>query len=264
MAFKCKIGLHSWNGCKCKDCGKTRDEQHDWNKDCEKCSICGKTRDEQHDWNGCKCSKCGKTRDEEHKWWNGCKCPKCGKTRDEQHKWHGCKCSKCGKTRDEQHEWRHDWHRSYCYRCNKEMDNFERIYDFISTNNLKEIREAIIIEHMNTRTMKLIGGWNVLLCGDKNEIFSLIWDQFEAVARRYYLNPKKAQIGLTRTYDHYPPADLDSIVISLTLGVNKTGYGEHRTQYEVRVFRCENSQKPFVLMTYLQELGDSGTKLSRL
>ncbi len=50
MAFKCKIGLHSWNGCKCSDCEKTRDEQHDWSNDCEKCSKCGKTRDGNQEW----------------------------------------------------------------------------------------------------------------------------------------------------------------------------------------------------------------------
>ena len=65
MAFKCKIGLHSWNGCKCSECEKTRDEQHDWSKDCEKCSKCGKKRENQHNWSKefVKCSKCGKTRE---------------------------------------------------------------------------------------------------------------------------------------------------------------------------------------------------------
>jgi hypothetical protein len=63
MAFKCKIGLHSWNGCKCSDCEKTRDEQHDWNG-C-KCTKCSKIRDEQHDFskNSEECSCCGKTRE---------------------------------------------------------------------------------------------------------------------------------------------------------------------------------------------------------
>ena len=41
MAFKCKIGFHTWNGCKCTDCGKTRDEQHEWSKDNKKCLKCG-------------------------------------------------------------------------------------------------------------------------------------------------------------------------------------------------------------------------------
>jgi ankyrin repeat protein len=78
MAFKCKIGLHSWNECKCSDCGKTRNNKHDYSKDCEKCSKCGNTRDNQHNWNNdCeKCSKCGKVRVNIDARIN-CKCLKC-------------------------------------------------------------------------------------------------------------------------------------------------------------------------------------------
>jgi len=95
MSFKCKIGIHSWNGCTCTECGKIRDEQHDW-KGCE-CSKCGKTRNEQHDWKGCVCSKCAKTRDEQHDWSKNCEeCSICGITRDEQHHWKYNKCSICG------------------------------------------------------------------------------------------------------------------------------------------------------------------------
>jgi len=60
MSFKCKIGMHSWNGCKCSDCERTRDDQHDWSKDCEKCFKCGKTRKSLHKWDGYKCSQCGR------------------------------------------------------------------------------------------------------------------------------------------------------------------------------------------------------------
>lgn len=60
MSLRCKIGLHSWDGCKCTECNKVRDEQHDWSQNCEKCSKCGKTRENNHDWSkDCeKCSKC--------------------------------------------------------------------------------------------------------------------------------------------------------------------------------------------------------------
>ena len=101
MSIKCKLGFHSWDGCKCNQCGKTRDEQHDWKKDCEKCSKCGKTRENEHNWNGCKCTQCSKTRDEQHDWSKDCeKCFKCGKTRDGQHDWSkdSKKCSNCGKS----------------------------------------------------------------------------------------------------------------------------------------------------------------------
>jgi ankyrin repeat protein len=38
MSFKCLIGLHSWNGCKCSACGKIQDKFHTWNG--FKCSTC--------------------------------------------------------------------------------------------------------------------------------------------------------------------------------------------------------------------------------
>ncbi len=51
----CLIGVHSWNGCKCSACGKTRYEGHTW--DGCICSTCGETR---HTVNGGdKCSACG-------------------------------------------------------------------------------------------------------------------------------------------------------------------------------------------------------------
>lgn len=44
MALKCKIGLHSWDGCKCTECEKIRNKQHDWSKDFDKCFVCGGTK----------------------------------------------------------------------------------------------------------------------------------------------------------------------------------------------------------------------------
>ena len=82
---KCSCGAtkdHNWNGCKCLRCGNTREEDHDWSKDCEKCAICGKTRDNKHAWS----TDCEKS-----------KCSACGKTRDQNHHWQGDSCSKCGK-----------------------------------------------------------------------------------------------------------------------------------------------------------------------
>jgi len=94
------MGSHNWTGCKCTACGKTRNEGHDWSKNCEKCAICGmtrSTRDEAHSWDGCKCNKCQQVRDEEHDWTKNCEmCARCGKTRLNAHSWDGCKCKKCG------------------------------------------------------------------------------------------------------------------------------------------------------------------------
>lgn len=50
---------HKWHGCKCENCGKTRDEGHDWE--------------------GCRCKKCGKIKhvyevvNEEFIFGDGCK-----------------------------------------------------------------------------------------------------------------------------------------------------------------------------------------------
>ena len=132
----CPSEQHAWDDCKCSQCDKTRDEQHDWRQNCEKCERCGKTRTGAHMWVGCACSKCGELRDEGHDWtkncekcrhcglvrvgqhvWNGCKCQNCERIREEQHTWEGCKCQICGKARDESHDWTKDCEE--CARCGK-------------------------------------------------------------------------------------------------------------------------------------------------
>jgi tetratricopeptide (TPR) repeat protein len=86
MNLKCAIGMHHWAGCKCSECGKTREEAHDWAADCEKCAKCGKSRAGAHTWTGCTCSKCGKKRDDSHDWTtNYEKCAKCGKVREPEY-----------------------------------------------------------------------------------------------------------------------------------------------------------------------------------
>ena len=78
MSLSCKIGIHSWDGCKCTKCSKIRDENHSW--DGCKCSKCGKTKDENHSWDGCQCTNCGSISDKDHTWaLKSCRCTKCGK-----------------------------------------------------------------------------------------------------------------------------------------------------------------------------------------
>ncbi len=125
----CFLGIHSWDGCRCSKCGKTRDAEHVW--DGCTCPKCLRTRDAEHAWDGCKCSKCAISREHE---WDGCKCSRCGKTRDAEHTWNGCKCSTCGKTRDAEHTWNgckcstcgttraHEWDGCKCSRCGKTLD----------------------------------------------------------------------------------------------------------------------------------------------
>ena len=118
MNLKCAIGLHDWKGCKCANCGKTRDEAHDWSG-C-KCSICGKTRDEGHDWAAdCEiCCRCGTHRSNAHNWAADCeRCSRCGSQRGSAHDWHrDCEtCAACGKQRTGAHDWSRDCH--VCCKC---------------------------------------------------------------------------------------------------------------------------------------------------
>lgn len=108
----CLFG-HKWEGCKCSKCGKTRDEQHDWDLCAGKCKRCGKTQPEQHEWQGCRCIRCGKTRDEGHDW-HGCRCTKCGK---ESHHWVDGKCSFCNKEKEKS-----------CSVCGKTSADFDAYY----------------------------------------------------------------------------------------------------------------------------------------
>ncbi|TAL65565.1 MAG: hypothetical protein EPN88_09455 [Bacteroidetes bacterium] len=100
MSFKCNIGIHSWDGCKCSECGKVKDSDHDVKADCGKCSRCGKTfNDDQHDWSAdCdKCARCGNTRENQHSWMKDCeKCSKCGKVRSNMHHLVDGICQVCG------------------------------------------------------------------------------------------------------------------------------------------------------------------------
>jgi Tfp pilus assembly protein PilF len=72
------LGLHEWNGCKCSNCDKIRNEQHDLSKDCEKCSKCGNPTGKQHNWSeDCEmCSVCSTIINNRHVWENN-KCKIC-------------------------------------------------------------------------------------------------------------------------------------------------------------------------------------------
>jgi len=94
MNISCLFG-HKWKGCKCIKCGKKRDENHDWSKNCEECSVCGQKSSNIHNLINCKCTKCGKT---QHSWSkDDCgKCTVCGGIRSGSHKWNDNVCSICG------------------------------------------------------------------------------------------------------------------------------------------------------------------------
>jgi uncharacterized protein (TIGR02145 family) len=100
MSLKCNVGLHTWDGCKCSECGKIRDTGHNVSADCGKCAVCGKTfEEESHDWSAdCdKCARCGKTREDHHSWLKDCeRCSKCGKIRSNMHRMEAGICQVCG------------------------------------------------------------------------------------------------------------------------------------------------------------------------
>jgi hypothetical protein len=159
MNMLCFIGVHKWDGCMCTTCGKTRDEGHDWNMDCEKCAKCGVTRHNAHDWTkDCqKCSKCGAVRKRAHDWTKDCeKCVKCGTTRVHAHNWtRDCEeCVTCGVTRQNVHKWSdckcticgkisHKWDGCKCLVCGK-IRNQGHIYP----TTLKEAIDQLMIDRL--------------------------------------------------------------------------------------------------------------------
>lgn len=88
IKWRCNI-KHKWNGCVCRRCGKTRDENHIW--DGCKCRRCYKTRNWAHSWKECRCLKCNTTRHH----WDKCTCRFCGITDHRQIRHGACTC--CGK-----------------------------------------------------------------------------------------------------------------------------------------------------------------------
>lgn len=81
----CALYGHDWDGCKCKMCGTTRNEQHK-RVGC-KCVRCGYSLPEWHVWDGCKCTRCGSVRNQEHDWSNGVFCTRCKAVQPHEHQW---------------------------------------------------------------------------------------------------------------------------------------------------------------------------------
>ena len=92
MRILCYLRWHDWDGCKCKRCGDTRNEQHDW--DGCKCKRCGKI---EHDW---KLIKRDVSDSESDEWYGGHSVTLTTTRTDEYYR-----CRKCGK---ERHDWSSD------------------------------------------------------------------------------------------------------------------------------------------------------------
>ena len=114
----CRLGLHVWEGCRCRKCGAIDELSDDHDFDGCKCRRCGKPSPvyDDHEWDGCICRRCGKisSRHDDHDW-DKCTCRKCGKVSEweEYHDWNeACVCRKCGREQ-------HDWLDHVCRRCHK-------------------------------------------------------------------------------------------------------------------------------------------------
>ena len=148
MSLRCKIGLHSWNGCECSICGKWRDEQHDWSKNCEECSICNKKRFIQHDY----CRVCGRCKNcDKWDWFHrgypdDCRKCSCGRKFREDHNWDGCTCKACSAKRDEQHDYSADC--EYCSKCSNKSGN-KHSWDGCICTKCKQLRQDVSDEQHN-------------------------------------------------------------------------------------------------------------------
>jgi len=140
MSFKCKIGIHSWDSCKCTKCNKTRNQQHDFSQDCEQCSQCGYIIKNQHNWNYCKCTKCNKTRNQQHDFSKDCEqCSHCGNIFKNQHNWNYCKCSTCGKIIEDPDDWT-----IVCGDCTKCNDSFIKAYESFKNQSLETAANELL------------------------------------------------------------------------------------------------------------------------
>lgn len=174
MSIKCKLGLHSWNGCKCTICGQTRDKQHDWLENCEKCTTCGKTRENNHDWS------------------NDCeKCSKCGNKRSNQHIFEGCKCTVCGK---ENHNWQIQ--SDGCIRCGKIIE-VATIVDLQSIKNDLTAHYLLVADIDATETINWNNGKGFEPIGNHDNPFNgkLIGNN-HTIKNLFINRPKENYIGL--------------------------------------------------------------------
>jgi hypothetical protein len=119
------------------------------------------------------------------------------------------------------------------------------------TLDLEQVNKKVILSHMNTRYMKELGGWDKLLGGNKCKVASFIWDSFKYQAYKYGLyGAIDFDIKNSTFFDRHSFQYVPSVIISMLIKSKSTYYGEHHSIYEVRVFRCDEVESPFIVMTY--------------
>ena len=103
-----------------------------------------------HRWEGCTCKKCGKTRDQDHDFQlvpGKCekKCTRCGKTITVPHNFSPVKdkcferCSRCGEIRE-----KHEFKAGFCVRCGQQSDRPFELFD-LNQQEMDATRKALEI-----------------------------------------------------------------------------------------------------------------------
>ncbi|MCL2002938.1 MAG: hypothetical protein FWG72_02905 [Oscillospiraceae bacterium] len=185
----CLFG-HKWDGCKCKKCGRIRDEQHERDFLCKgECKRCGKRCKIQHDLEGCKCKNCGSEKHDHRYAPDKCRyvCSKCGDSPAlEKHDWNKCICRVCGKQLGlsdySHHTWEsvsgvcgkercsvcglendsalvHNWNKCTCLTCGKTR-NEEYWHDFIPQNKEEPCKEVCsVCGKKRISTLSVVHKW---------------------------------------------------------------------------------------------------------
>ena len=242
----CKLGFHNWSGCRCVKCGKTRNEGHDWSKDCEVCTRCGFCRSNAHKWNGCKCSVCAKIRDDGHVW-EGCTCSICGKTRDEGHDWSkDCEiCARCGRTRPNAHNWQ--GHR--CSVCGvaepiTPTGKFQRrVITALSEYpryTLAHIRQCLLLPEV-VRSY----GYNVMVGGTREELAGFVIGVLSRESAAYNRKLDMDAIRVNRrsrmVSSEPSPIEVNAMAVECDLAIQETSYGYNKKVCTRWIFNVDSN-----------------------
>lgn len=137
MSLLCTLGGHRWNGCKCENCFKKRDERHHWNG-C-RCTVCGEKRDVDHHWKGVIVHAVERQEMRRNRTTTGPTTARCAvtakKSREVEHAWVGPQCwQHCGKCHipyveyPEHHEFDHSRGSAdlcTCIKCDRYCHDFD-------------------------------------------------------------------------------------------------------------------------------------------
>ena len=289
MTFKCKIGLHSWDGCKCSECGKTRDEQHEWSMDCEECSKCYTTRESQHSWNGCLCEKCKKIRSEQHDWSKDCcKCSKCGtESESNEHDFtKDCQtCSKCGTTFEKMwgfgHQWEsncekcsvcgksrkniHVWTGCKCFICGREKHDWsaDNLICFKCGISKESAHKVIGVDNpsfdLTFAIFRTIISGNSVIINPVNKNIGIVgkgnnpeWNHIKGLTAKFSLHDKTTNLNI---YDLNNMFDLENVISISCLKQDKTPPSEFTLLNDLNsLVNCDSTTQRLFFQYFLTEM----------